>query len=302
MRLLRSAVLTGFFPDLTTHAEVATRGIELAAELGYDVIELYYDGPDAERVQQAARSSGLQVVFLAAYFMKPLKLDLGVGDPAERQSAVDRLRGLVDRAALFGADTLMVISGPEKDDPGERSASMARLGESLGEICLHAGQAGMGITLEYFNNSGEPYLLVGPTEVAARLAREVRKSAENFVLTYDLSHALQLGEDPVASLAGIADVCNHVHLANCVIRDPENPLYGDKHPPFGHPDGEVDVDFVCRFVRQVGEAGYMRRCADPLRLAVEVISRPGDEPEEVMTAATAVLDKAIEVINQEVRE
>ena len=302
VKVLRSAVLTGFFPGLTADPAVAVGAIEMARELGYDVIELYYDGPDAGRVQRAARDSGLEVIFLAAFFMKPLGLDMGAADQTERRSAVSQVKGLIDRCLSYGAGTLMVISGPEREDPAERDRAMDRLADSLIEVCGHAREAGITITLEYFNNVGEPRLLVGPTATAARLARRVRERAENFVLTFDLSHALQLGEDPAAGLVEIADVCSHVHLANCVIGDPASPLFGDKHPRFGHPEGEVDAGYVRRFMGEVVAAGYLEHCDGPLRLGVEIIARGDDDPQTELRAATAVLDEAIEIINQEVGE
>ena len=36
--------------------------------------------------------------------------------------------------------------------------------------------------------------------------------------------------------------CNHIHLANCIIRDKSHELYGDKHSEFGIEGGEISLE------------------------------------------------------------
>jgi len=123
------------------------------------------------------------------------------------------------------------------------------------------------------------------------MARSLQQDHPNFGLTFDLSHALQMGEDPLASLLSIRSCCRHVHLANCVIRDRSDPLFGDKHPQFGHPGGEVDVGGLVSFVLGLAEAGFFE--GGPVVVGAEVITRPPAEPVATMAAAKRALDEAL---------
>jgi len=191
----------------------------------------------------------------------------------------------------------MVLSGPERAEAREREEAIATLRQSLARLCEHAAGAGMRVHLESFNNAGEPWLLMGPTARCLETAAAVAARHPNFGLTFDLSHALQMGEDPLASLLSIGQYCSHVHLANCVIRDRADPLYGDKHPPFGHPGGEVDTAWLARFARGLADGGFFR--GREVTVGAEVITRPPAEP--VATAATAkeALEAALAGLSKE---
>jgi sugar phosphate isomerase/epimerase len=183
----------------------------------------------------------------------------------------------------------MVLSGPERAEAAERGRALAALRESLEALCDHA--APLRLHLESFNNAGEPWLLAGPTARCLELARAVAASRANFGLTFDLSHALQMGEDPLASLLSIGPYCRHVHLANCVIRDRSHPLFGDKHPPFGFAGGEVDAARLARFVRGVAAGGFF--AGGTVTVGAEVITRPPAEPVATATEAKRALDEAL---------
>ena len=281
--ILQSAVLTGLFPGSVSDARETVRGIEESARLGYDVAELYYDGPGNGDVRRACRDTGIATIYHPAYALKQNKLDLGDPDPGRRRAAVDRARAWIDVAADLGSRAVMVLSGPERAEAREREEAIATLRESLERLCEHAAGAGMRVHLESFNNPGEPWLLMGPTARCLETAAVVAARHPNFGLTFDLSHALQMGEDPLASLLSIGQYCSHVHLANCVIRDRADPLYGDKHPPFGHPGGEVDTAWLARFARGLADGGFFG--GREVTVGAEVITRPPADP--VATAATA---------------
>ena len=55
--------------------------------------------------------------------------------------------------------------------------------------------------------------------ITADLARQIVNKYDNFGITYDLSHVIQLKEDVEHSLIKLHDYTNHIHIANCVIND-----------------------------------------------------------------------------------
>ena len=153
--------------------------------------------------------------------------------------------------------------------------------------------------LESFNNLGEPWLLMGPTARGREMAAAVAAGHANFGLTFDLSHALQMGEDPLASLLSIRPYCRHVHLANCVIRDHGHPLFGDKHPPFGLAGGEVDVPWLARFVRSLAAGGFF--AGGTVTVGAEVITRPPADPVATAAEAKRALDEALAGLQEDER-
>jgi sugar phosphate isomerase/epimerase len=110
------------------------------------------------------------------------------------------------------------------------------------------------VSLEGFNNRGEPYLLMGPVARCLALAEDVGAEHHNFGFTFDLSHSLQLGEDPSRSAALISGWCRHVHLANCVLRDRSDSCTGQASALF-HPRGEVDEAYLAAFLRSLRRRG-----------------------------------------------
>lgn len=294
------AVLTGFFPDSVRDGDALRRAIALAAGTGFRGVEFFYDGPDSRSVAEDLRGAGLSSVYLPAYAMKKEGLDLGADSRAERDRAVSRGKEWIERAAAFGSRSVMVISGPEREAGADRDRAACALAESLRTLCSFASSASppVRVSLEAFNNQGEPYLLMGPTSRCLALVDAVGQTRGEFGITFDLSHCLQLGETPALSAAALAGRCRHIHLANCVIRDRADPLFGDKHPPFGIAGGEVDEPHLAAFLRRLRELGYFSREDRPTLLGLEVIARPPAEGERAMADALAAFNRALAAVEQ----
>lgn len=293
-----SAVITGFFPGSVADGSETARAVEACARLGFHTVEFFYEGEDKGLVQRVLRSTGVSSIFLPALALKREKLDLGDPDANRRREAVKRARGWIDEARLYGSDSVMLVSGPEREREAGREEAMARLADSLIELCGHArgqppGQR-VDICLESFNNEGEPWLLIGPPDRCSALAREITRHCGNFGLTMDLSHILQMGLEPVSVLESLAPWCRHLHLANCVIRDREHPLFGDKHPEFGYPGGELDEEDLTGFISRLFSSGFMSGRSEPVTIGMEVITREGQDPYEKLQKARSQLDRALE--------
>ena len=70
-----------------------------------------------------------------------------------------------------------------------------------------------------------------------------------------MSTVAQLGEDLEQATQDAGDCLVHAHVANCVL-DPRDPLYGDKHPPFGVPGGVYTVDDAVRYIDVLEQSGF----------------------------------------------
>jgi len=290
--LIKSVVVHALFPETVRDPaalELALRGI--ADERFYDAVEFYYEGDPSgiPAIRSALEAFRASPVFLGGAYLKQHRLSLGSLAAPRRRHAIDVAKRLVDTAHAFGCGKLLVPSGETLPTREERDASYGLLVESLGELCRYAERATKGavrITLEPFNDRGEPYYLIGPSSLAKRLADEVAAQVDNFELTYDFSHMLQLGEDPLESLSVLSPHVGHIHLANCYLADPSHPMYGDKHPPFDYPGGEATEERIRAFVRDALRLGRISR--SPCTVGVEVITPEGEDGRALYERTTAL--------------
>ncbi len=245
------AVITAFFPEAYHDLETLLEGFRVCREAGYEAVEFFFEGEYREEISRELRSLGLDSIFSPSLYAKMHGLKLASGDAVERRRAVKTMTDYIHIGMEYGAKQAMLISGPEPDE-SDIPEALSCLQESVGEICTHAysRKEDFFITMETFNHKGEPYFLIGPTDRSIRFAQSVRRDHRNFGLTLDLSHLTQLREDQTGAVGNARSVCNHIHIANCVVSDPCHPLYGDKHPPLDYPKGDVDSQTLRSFVKR----------------------------------------------------
>lgn len=238
--------------------------------------------------------SGMKCAFGAQPALLSQKLNLNDPDEAGRKAAVDQVKSCVDEAYELDATGLAFLSGR---DPGEagREEGLQLLFESTLEICDYSAEKGeMSIALETFDQVeyGKNTLL-GPTEVAVDFAVAVRGYYPNFGLMLDLSHLPLLGETPWKMLHAAQDVVNHIHIGNCVMRDPTHPAYGDEHPRFGIDGGENGVVELAEFLEALFRFGYFDgETPKPLSFEVKPIAAYNESSELVIANAKRTLTKA----------
>ena len=210
------------------------------------------------------------------------KLDLNSLDQAKRKETVDKLLPLVEEAGEMGAKRFTVLSGP---DPGADKREEARklLIDSLMTLCSYAKERGVSITLETFDRSVEKKSLIGPSDEAVIVAREVKSKFSDFGLMYDMGHAPLLNEDPANALRMLKDYLVHVHIGNCV-KTPGLTAYGDQHPRFGLKGGENDVTQLVQFLRALRDIGYIPSSPQEISpvIGFELKPVPGEKSETVM--------------------
>ncbi len=100
-----------------------------------------------------------------------------------------------------------------------------------------------------------------------------------------------LGESPEEMLFPARDVLTHVHVGNCVMKHPSHPAYGDEHPPFGIPEGEVGVNELAQFLKALVEIGYLKKGGSNI-LSAEVKPLKGQDPKVILAATLRSLDRA----------
>ncbi|NLG69331.1 MAG: TIM barrel protein [Firmicutes bacterium] len=233
--------------------------------------------------------------------------DIASANEVHRRQAAERLLRCVDEAYELGAVSLSLLSGRDPgDSPGNRLRQEATeaLVRSLAEICRYAreraealGREPLWVVLESFDRRTEPgfrNMLIGPSTEALAVARIVRAHLGhfNFGLLYDLSHMRLLKgpgdeEETPDAIRLLAPFLVHVHIGSAVL-DPTDPLYGDSHPRLDYPASAIGEEQLAGFLSALVDVGYQ----GPIGL--EVVPRPGELSEAVLTSTRALYDVARE--------
>ena len=241
---------------------------------------LPYDPSLRAAMAQAVRDSGKE----PCYIMFPIPLmEIPPGSPADNHQAINRLllQDQIDAAVASGARQMVFATGP---DPGEaeRPEWQCAFAELTRWFCHAAKPHGITINLEPFDRETDRRFLYGPTEECVELIESLAPDVDNLRLLLDTSHVRLMGETFEHAVRTASRHLGRVHLANCIMRDRSDPLFGDRHPPFGYPGGEIDVPELAEIFRTLLDAG----CLSPqnrMQLVIEIQPWAGRSVEDTVT-------------------
>lgn len=234
--------------DLTVGATLA-----LAAELGYDGVEVWIDdlvrgdAPPGE-VRAAARALALPLsVHAPSYDLNPTSTNRGI-----REESVRQVLACLEVAAALGATVVTVHPGllsaradpPESYWPSQRDFYLA--------VFRRAAELGVVASAEHMER--EPKHIFGTPEDVARLREAAASAAVPFAYTLDVAHCHTHGI-PVAGFLGRAGMPRHVHLSDASVEKTHHGAMGE---------GTTDIR---RGLRELLAAGY------PHAIAVEGVAR-----------------------------
>jgi len=249
--IVNSIVLPAFFPSSMDNEKSFLESIKLLNEYGIDVVEFYYKGDDKVRIKKYLNKYGFRSIFLAAMKAKQENLNLSSLNREIRKKSVEKIKKCIDDAYFYNSEIILVNSGkrpmPSSITEKENNIDDAYkfLKESLILLLEYINKKSkdnkLNLTLEPGDTEIDSFSLIGHTDVAIKLIQELREEHENISLTMDTSHLIQLGENPIISIKKASPYCNHIHLANCIIKDKKHALYGDKHPEFGVENSELSL-------------------------------------------------------------
>lgn len=281
------------YPESKSSKHYITTISSIIEDEFFDAIEIT-TAPDEETGEQVRRmleSSGVIVGFSAHPVLLGNHGDLNAVEEEVRQRSINLVKGAVDQAYRLGAKNLAFMSGKDPG-PSYREQAIGYLIESIQEICTYARSKGdLEILLELFDHKTDFRCLVGPSELAVQVAQEVRKVDPSFGLMIDLSHLPMLVESPTYALNVTKDYLKHAHMGNCVIRDTNDPLYGDKHPRFGYPGSEVGIPELTEYIRTLLDIGYLQEGKNRT-LSFEIKPAPGESSQAIIAQAKRTLRAA----------
>jgi len=281
------------FPDcLSGHGPLVETLQVICRDPFFEAVDVnpMYDAPQRAECAALLRDSRLTV----AYGCQPLQLsqglDLNAADAGRREAAVSALVACLDQAKELGAARFVVMSG-RNVPAAERRGAVDRLLASLRRICLEArDRAGLPVTLEIFDHDVDKKALVGPCELAAQVAREMRRDFPDFGLLHDLSHIYLCRETPDRHFPLIREYLAAMHLGNSVSR-PGHPQFGDTHPLFGIPGGDSDVPQVRNCLKTLFDIGFLRKGRRPV-VGFEIRTPAGVSPHTAIANMKRTLQQA----------
>ncbi len=276
----KSIVLPAFFPSSMENAQHFLNAIRTLREYDIYSIEFYYKGNDKKTIKEYLIGHNTKSIYLGAMAAKQKNLNLSSQNKKLRKESVQEMKKCINDAYFYSANSLLLNSG-RRPDNGEDEIAYEYLKKSLEELLKYIdGEAKdykLYLTIEPGDTKVDSFSVIGNTGLAIKLVREIREKYKNFGLTMDTSHLRQLNEKPLGSIKKAFPYCNHIHLANCIIKDKTSNLYGDKHPEFGIEGGEISVEELKNILEAIKEIYE----GSELMVGLEIICRKKNNIEEI---------------------
>jgi len=263
----------------------------ICADEYFQVIEVAWmkDASVRHKVRKMVEESAMTLTYGAHPRLLRTKQNINSLDETQRLIALANLKEGVDEAYELGAGGYAFLSG--QYDEATKEESFRQLVASTVELCRYAKEKGdMPVNLSVFDYDADKCCLIGPAPLAAGLASEVCKKADNFGLLVDLTHIPLLHETIRESLLPVAKYLKHVHIGNSVIV-PGAPGYGDQHPRFGFPGSANGIPEIVEFLQVLFEIGYLNE-ERPAILSFEVKPFGDDDIEMAIANAKRTLNAA----------
>jgi len=248
-----------------------------------------HDPEIRKRLVPLLRTCGKEVVY-ALHLFPVRRVSFASPVPADRRMVRRAIQDEVAVAAASGATALVFGSGPG-GPPRQHAAARAAFASFCRWVCRELRPFGMTALLEPFDTDVDKKFLYGPVKACVKLVESLRPQTANFGIELDIAHLPLMREDLEDAIRTASSHLKRVHLGNCVLRDRQSPLYGDKHPPIGMRGGEIDVPELTRVLRTLLKVGYLDR-ANRGALVFEIRPFPGRGVEATVADNLRRLDRA----------
>ncbi len=273
---------------------------ELVADEFFDVLEITHieDSSIRKDIANRIHVAGMEIAFACQPIILGNQLNLHSRDIEERKRAVNTILEALEEAVEIGSVGFAVMSGT---DPGEeyRDEEYKLFIESMRKICSRANELNpeMNVAVESFDRV--PFgknCILGPTRESVQVIQQIRRDFPRCGLMLDLSHLPLLDETPEHAISEAASVLIHAHVGNCVMKNSENPYYGDNHPPFEYEGSEnTEVDLV-RYLRSLNQVGFLNPHNPPI-VSIEVKPLNDDLFPATIGNVKRMMNRAIRKLN-----
>ena len=272
------------YPDSIVQADVHTRTLGLLAQTDrVDALDCWVWADHAKEEIEILRNSGKYINYNIGDRFGETPVFPATTDPRERQYALDMLRRESDFAVACGAKKIIFGSG--KDVPECREDALKRFVDFIAEwktyipddICL---------ALEPTDRDVDKHFLLGSLEDTCWTVQALRDGGIADVgILLDMGHIPLMHETLASAAEKTKGYLRHIHMGNCIVKDPTNPMYGDKHPCWGAPGGEYDETDGAEYLRQLKKFGYFDTDGDKT-LSFEMRTLTGMDEEQTLNHLT----------------
>jgi sugar phosphate isomerase/epimerase len=248
----KSIVLPAFFPDTINSIKSIKGALDYLLQFNIKWIEFYYTKGKDKKLKKLLSTYDYNYIYLGAMHAKLNNLNISYVNDSLREKSVEELKTCIDNAKYYGANRLLINSGRKPDEKKHNKKSYQLLMNSLDELNYYnniINTEPIVLTLEPGDDNIDSFSLIGNSDLALNLVQKLKY----LNLTLDISHILQLEEDPYLVIKKCFENTDHIHLANCVIHNKNSKLYGDKHPMFDENEGELSTDQIIKIFDYIKE-------------------------------------------------
>jgi sugar phosphate isomerase/epimerase len=244
------------------------------------------DPSQRKRAVTALTGCGKQITYVNHLFPAK-KISLGSADFAEQVITRDFLERELEAAAAIGADQFLFTSGTDVGE--DQAGALARFAETTEWFCGLLRAHNITGLIEPIDTWFDKRFLLGSTADSAAFVSSLRGCVDNLALEVDMGHIPLLFEDFEPAYRVAAPYLRRVHLSNCVMKNPRDPFFGDRHPSFFYPGGQHGLEELRRVLRILKETGFLET---PGKLVFEVNPLPGENPDKTIGDHLALLRAA----------
>ena len=246
------------YPEAIVNAEAHTETLKAAAQSDIiDALDCWvWRGQRAREEISVLRSSGKIINYNIGDRFGEKPTFPCSPDKAERVYAYDTIMREIEYAMAVGSKKIVFASGP--DLPEDRDGAKERLGELVLAIAEQLPKD-VTLALEPTDRDIDKHFLLGPLDETVSFIKKWRRYAPTLGLLLDMCHVPIMHETLETALVKADDTLVHVHLGNCVIKDKNDPFYGDKHIPWGYRGAEYSEKEGAEFLEMLKKSGYFKK-------------------------------------------
>lgn len=247
------------YPESIANGDAHTENLrKLAVNPFVDALDCWVWAAHAKEELAILRNCGKQINYNIGDRIGEVPVFPATADVKERAYALEILKRETDFAIESGAKKIIFGSGRDVA-PDERKDAYKRFEDFVLEWSEMIPKD-VWLTLEPTDRDVDKFFLYGDVEDTCKTVRNIRKAGfEKMGILLDMGHIPIMHETLQSASAKIGDLLEHIHLGNCIIKNPANMLYGDKHPCWGAIDGEYDENDGTKFLQCLKDVGYFSR-------------------------------------------
>jgi sugar phosphate isomerase/epimerase len=222
----------------------------------FEVLDLWIHNtePFRSRVASLIKQCGKTIIYNIGTREGQKPVNPGSSLPEDRLYTLKVLKQELDMAVEAGASKVVLNSG--QNHPEDREKAIDNLASVLVELCNYVPRD-MLIMIEPTDWDVDKRKLIGSSKEAVSLAKRIHeKGCGNFSSMVDMGHLPLMHETIETGMKDGAGYIGHIHLGNCIMKDRNHPMFGDRHVALGMEHSEYDVKDLAYLIKLGLETGY----------------------------------------------